>query len=356
MSVNKLSVRALVKKVALSVPKPDSRWASPDAFIGLEIETEACNILNHNTLAQAGWTYKEDGSLRNSGIEFVFDGPKSGKAISTALDTFFDDPAPVVYTPNPRAAIHIHINWLDDDAGSDIGALRKLITLMYCIEPAVFEWVDSTRKWCGFAAQMNELSDRKLRSLMTADSASGMSSALSEGGSSGRNRYFGLNLAALLRYGTVEFRYFPCVTDKESVERWINFVMLAKIAAVEYPEDHEAMIQELSTTEGIRAFVTKWFAHSSIGTNLLGCLDIDQAAARMIDFGYLIQSVPARDAPRVRSAAAERFFQKSFPTFRQNTQERDTVLQDYRAALENELTREAYERLVSHMRQAGRSV
>lgn len=333
MSVNKLSVRSLVKKPPLELARADPKWALPDAFIGVEIETENCRVLDQRGLTDAGWTWKEDGSLRNSGMEFVFGAPLCGRAITRAIDAFFDKTKPPVsYLTNPRAAVHIHINWLDDQAGADIGALRKLLTIMYCIEPAVFEWVEAARKWCGYASQMNELPDKKLRTLMTSESPDTLAATLNEG-SGTRNRYYGMNLAALARFGTVEFRYFPCTTDKGTMEEWINFVMLVKRAAVEYPEDHIALIEKLSTVEGIRDFVMKYFDHSAINGRLLECLDIDAAVNRMIDFRFLVNLTPARNQAKgswVTSAAAARFLGKRFPEAAAKRRQTDDLVSAYR--------------------------
>lgn len=347
-ALTKLSVRSLVKKPALDVAKPDKKWPLPESYIGVEIETEATRLMDQYRLADARWAMHNDGSLRNDGMEFTFAKPLCGAQITTAIDVFFDQDNPVVkYEPNPRAAIHVHINWLDDEG--DIRSLRNLISIMNCIEPAVFEWVDADRKWCGYCSQLSELPDARMRTLMTTESADVMAKTLMD---QPKNRYYGLNLAALNKFGTLEFRYFPCTKDKAKMEDWIAFVMLAKKAACEFEGDTAALIELLSSEIGIRDFVTRYFNRGTMATSLLNALDMNAAVLRMIDFGYLVHTTPARNNGRgvwVQSLAATRFIQKRFPQQAEKQKQTDDFVRKYKGAVAAPLG-DNYERLLQELR------
>ena len=45
-------------------------------------------------------------------------------------------------------------------------------------------------------------------------------------------RYHGLNVVALAKYGSLEFRYFPSTTSHTDMIKWVKFVQLAKLVLV----------------------------------------------------------------------------------------------------------------------------
>ncbi len=345
--VNATKMNQLLGKGRMAVPTRDDQWPLPEAYIGVEIEVEQCSIVNPIGLKAAGWKWKTDGSLRNQGMEFIFASPCSGGQITEAVDMFFSTTPhrPVEYVTNPRAGVHIHINFLDD---ADLGDVRKLIALMYAFEPGVFEWVDQNRKWCGYCSPINELPESTLRTLMTSNSASAVASVIQDQ----QSRYYGLNLAALSKFGTIEFRYFPATQSKAQLTSWIKFVMLAKKAAVEFDGDALGLIKELSTEDGIRSFAETWFNVDDIGCFLLAGTDLSSTPLRMIEFGYMLNVVPARVSTKNKpSLATKRFFEKKFPDYRDIREEADSYAARYVAAMETltSMEEEAYSRMVADL-------
>lgn len=313
--LNAVSIGTLTGKPPIKMPTPDARWILPDTFIGVEIETEGTLLRNSKALKRAGWDWHHDGSLRAGGQEFTFEEPLMGDEISRAIDTFFSEDTHVIYETNPRAGVHVHINWLDEK--SDIRGLRNLVAIMYCIEPGVFDWVDGTRKWCGYCCQLTELSDQSMRTIMTTESETVMANILKDNGELSQNRYFGVNLAAIGKYGTVEFRYFPSTKEKKDVENWIQFVMQVKRAADKFEGESNQLIDILSTQEGITGFLLTHFSEFDIGRTILDNLDLRAAVDRMTDFGYLVKLTPARRPggfERPRSSSALRFIGKKYPS------------------------------------------
>lgn len=302
------SIAALFNKRPLTVPKADSRWVLSDTYVGVEIEAENVLIRNSGFLNSTGWAIHSDGSLRNTGREFVLEKPLMGTDLSTAIDGFFSpEHEPVIYQVNPRAGVHVHINWTDVNS---FDSIYKLIALMYCIEPAVFDLCDAGRKYCGFCAALTELNDTNLRTILTTSSESALTSALR--GTSGSSRYYGTNLMALFKYGTVEFRYFPSTNRKQDVELWINLCMLIKKFCTEYPEDHVTLIKKLMTEEGISEIVNQWFNFSELSEMLLGRLDMSAATSRMRNLFYISTLTPVRSArDNLVSAAAGKFLDKN---------------------------------------------
>lgn len=307
------SVAELLGASVFSLPKQDDRWVSSDVYIGLEIEAENVVLSSPGlrALTTAGWNNLHDGSLKSGGMEFVFHRPQAGDAITRLLDVFFSNPPPLTYDSSARAGVHIHINWSD---GADFESIRRLIALMYCIEPAIFEWVDAGRKYCGYSAPLLELSDAQVRTMMTTESSTALISAM-KGAGLGNSRYFGTNLQSLFKHGSVEFRYFPCTNERQKIEQWINLCMLIKKVCTESPINVQELVAMLSTEQGILDFLREHFAFDGIGDALSTRLDLVAAANRMVVLSYLMALVPAKFSRALvsPSRAATRYVQKNFP-------------------------------------------
>lgn len=311
------SVSSIFGSRELCVPKDDGKWVSSKEYIGLEIETENTLIKDKTLIARSGWTVHRDGSLKVGGLEFVFDKPRAGSEITASLDGFFARPPSVTFDSSARAGIHIHINWSD---GATLSSIYRLIALMYCIEPAIFEMVDLGRKYCGYCAPLTELTDANIRTVMTTESASHMITAL-KGGGGGNRRYFGTNLLSLFKHGTVEFRYFPSVNDREKVETWINMVMLIKQFCVTSDMPTNALIDALSTEEGIIEILQSNFSFGDIGNSLISNLDLRAAANRMTIFSYLINTKEIAGPFLTPSRAALRAIGKKYPDLAQSMED-----------------------------------
>lgn len=251
---NKKTMNQIFGKNVVKQSKPDDFWPLPGELIGLEIETE--NFRNHHDAAynlQRWWTTHNDASLRQ-GVEWVLSAPLAGTDLRDAVSAFFA--GNYSYEMSERTSIHIHINASDN---MTVDHFRNVFTLMYLIEPAVFRWADENRKWCGYCQPLTDLSPQRLSSFLLDDpGGSGLALQQAVNGSGNSDRYYGLNIAAFARHGTLEFRYFPCTDNGNVVTDWIKFVMQVKRAAMAFDNPLELLVN-MDEGSNIDAFLTKWF-------------------------------------------------------------------------------------------------
>src|SRR5690606_19790021 len=72
------------------------------------------------------------------------------------------------------------------------------------------------------------------------------------------DRYYGLNVQALGKYGSLELRYFPTAQNKEELIDWIKLAQSFKIAAVELG-DIQAFQEVMANEESYTNFLAKYF-------------------------------------------------------------------------------------------------
>jgi len=296
-------------------------WPDSSLFIGLEIEAENLRYSNrsrtsdddYNTLAEGGWCVDNDGSLRDDGREFKFAGPLCGMDITTALDAFFNV---VSFTPCHRAGIHIHVDWTTVD---DADSLATLMAIAYGLEPALFSIAGEGRKESSFCRPLQDIDPEKLAGAVRSGSFEWMHNNLLPG----IGRYYGVNLASIAKHGTVEFRHFPSLCDRQKIETWIKLVMLFRIAATNPSLTPVKVCEMMSTPAGIHEFCRAYFGFHDLHTLLLDNMDIGAVAQRMKLMHGLIRVRPVAKATVTRSHAdklsvsARRFIDKKYPQLRQ---------------------------------------
>lgn len=249
---NKKTMNQLFGRNVVKQSKPDNFWPLPGELIGLEIETENfsdAHVAQHQL--QRWWTTHSDASLRQ-GVEWVLSTPLAGTDLREAVEAFFS--GGYSYDMSERTSIHIHINASDS---MSVDQFRNVFTLMYLIEPAVFRWADENRKWCGYCQPLTDMSPQRVSSLLL-DEDSGSAIVQAVTGSGNSDRYYGLNIAAFQRHGTLEFRYFPCTDDGGAVTDWIKFVMQVKRAAITFDNPLD-ILSQLDDHRNIDSFLTQWF-------------------------------------------------------------------------------------------------
>src|SRR5690606_1240038 len=118
--------------------------------------------------------------------------------------------------------------------------LQAVTGLVYAIEPVFFEIGSTERKGSTYCCPMDSLNVDALTALFE---FAGGHIDQSNFGQRVRvsDRYYGYNLNALSKYGTVEFRYFPAPDPgkpgEAQLRRWISFCMAVKKAAMRYVAD-----------------------------------------------------------------------------------------------------------------------
>lgn len=230
-----------MKTVAQFVNRPNrvvnrvkSSWPLPYQLMGIEVEAE--NTSNAYLPSRVnGWEVKGDGSLRN-GREFVLSAPMSGDALASAIEEFFTV-AKLVRMPS--ASTHIHIDMLDE--GMRFNNLQALVALLYSLEHGIYALGDEGRENCGFCHPLTNMGADVLGAILSLseqDMGTSKEAALVKLLKS-QSRYYGLNLSALFKYGSAEFRYFPTACSSKELSSWVRLVQNFKIASTIFSTPEE---------------------------------------------------------------------------------------------------------------------
>jgi len=197
--------KAWTSNKVLPVQNPD-----PSLLQGLELEIEAASF----EWEIAGMEAKEDGSLRNNGVEFVLR-PMTYSHVQYVLTSFFQRAG--LHTDNDvnyseRTSIHVHTNCLD----LTIEQVTSILMLYQVFEDLLFEWVGNDRKDNIFCVpwSQTQLTHGALNSL---ESFVNMASV-------DRNKYTAVNIVPLKSLGTIEWRHMAGTCNVIRIMQWLRFI------------------------------------------------------------------------------------------------------------------------------------
>tara|TARA_R100001594_G_scaffold23518_3_gene45969 strand:+ start:4310 stop:5587 length:1278 start_codon:yes stop_codon:yes gene_type:complete len=189
-------------------------------LVGIECEVEGVDIdvWRDDGHSVDGWSAVSDGSLSNTGIEFISNPPSSGDTLYNNIDNLnryvsenFD------YFISQSCGMHVHVNALDvgwNELKHILYVARKLEPLLYAMQP------ETRRKsrWCK-PIFYNSYDIRNIRSwecfqeLWYQDDTPSTSKY-------NETRYHGLNLHARAYLGTIEFRYHTGSLNPRKIKAW----------------------------------------------------------------------------------------------------------------------------------------
>lgn len=234
---------------------PKSNWPLPDCLTGLEIEVETITGVTHPTNYAPYWACVKDGSLRN-GKEYVLAMPQKGDPLANAIHTLYA--SPTKFLRSPTGSTHIHLDMLEEDMTQL--KVKILILLMYVFESAIFAIADRGREWCGYTNKLTSAPEVLIAAVLNATEDDGymeFTQLCLDRYQLGR--YYGINVMALAKYGSLEFRYFPTATSAEELIDWVCLVQNFKLAAMEMGS-LENLIEMLEDEELYDRFLNKYFA------------------------------------------------------------------------------------------------
>lgn len=212
----------------------DTSWVLPSCLIGVECEIEGLHKIPALSV-RSYWYAAHDNSLREIGdllsVELVTKFPLCGKDLSAALSEYskiiMGAKSPPIFSA--RTSTHIHVDVRD----ISLDQLYRFIILYTIFERVLFKWVGEDRDSSNFCVPFYKAEGDIFESL-SSDIENGLSDLYKV--LSDRNRYAAFNLAALKKYGSVEFRHLHGTGDKEKIKTWINIIMSLKKYAVSSEE------------------------------------------------------------------------------------------------------------------------
>lgn len=183
-----------------------------DILTGIEVEIENIRFTPKAFRKETYqvWNTREDGSLRNLGMEFI-SVPLRGVHLAHALQYLFDN-LPEDKHFSLRTSIHVH---LDVQSLSKETVTGIVLTYVAC-ETLLYKFVGNDRINSNFCVPMYQtIVVNSLVNLIT----SSITSIRWE-----NSRYLGLNLDSMRKFGTLEFRHLYGTDDVELITNWINLI------------------------------------------------------------------------------------------------------------------------------------
>ena len=197
--------------------------------IGIEIEVEGENLPTVGLPDK--WNVTNDGSLRGGGFEYVLRNPCTRGGVKKALNDLkicFARVETEVYD-SQRAGVHIHINCQE----FSIRQMFSFICLYIVFEKLLINYCGETRKGNLFCLSSEDAEALIIQLIQDARSMT-VSGVVNDD-----FRYAAMNLAALGKFGSVEFRSLQTPVDILDIERWVNILLCIKDKAleIEYPRE-----------------------------------------------------------------------------------------------------------------------
>lgn len=222
-----------------------SDWfIQPHLKMGLEFEYEGCAGIPYGQ-AFGPYTTKEDGSLRNYGCEFVFTQPLFGKDLENAIVYMADFAQQKKFQVTSRCSVHAHMDVRELEAEQ----LMTLLLLYAVYEDMFYRFVGDDRRDGNFCVPWHRAGGEigsYLRFMVSDSKETNIASYRK------LQRYSGLNLASLPKYGSIEFRHLGGSTDKHRVKDWLNCIMSLHRAAQEWTTVGYDVLLRLSS-QGVQA-------------------------------------------------------------------------------------------------------
>ncbi|MBW1801305.1 MAG: amidoligase family protein [Deltaproteobacteria bacterium] len=212
-----------------------------DGEVGIEIEVEGENLPAH----VVGWNKVGDGSLRGESCEYVIKKPclrNKVKLYTNRIAKAYKD-AGTIINQSDRTSVHIHINIQD----MSLTEVYSFIALFLILETPLV-------KFCGDDRENN------LFCLRSSD-AEGLLTILEKSASvkyldclnTTEVRYSAINVSAIFKYGSLEFRSMRGTDDVKLIQKWVRILLKLKDAARNYESPLE-IIEDFSM-KGINLWV-----------------------------------------------------------------------------------------------------
>lgn len=240
-----------IYKFGKIIEYPDLPIINSKEIIGIEIEVEN---FDQNRNPNPVWQIKEDGSLRNRGVEWVTKpitadmAPWCIKELSEAMTK--------EVSFNMRTSVHVHLN-----VGDLTEQQVKLLVAFYMLyERDLFNFVGKGRWKSVYCVPLNESSEWLMHSIRAF------------GGEVFWSKYTALNLKRIAEIGTVEFRHMHGTCDVDKLSKWVGMICnLKEFIKKESPEELNKLLFSNLTPQSIASLAQTIFGdhekYLKIGVN-----------------------------------------------------------------------------------------
>ena len=201
--------------------------------VGIEIEVEGAGLPDKKFRF---WKTTVDGSLRGESLEYVTKGPVQRENVFAALNELNIEFAKKqsVLNFSFRTSVHTHINVLD----MEVEELLTLIYIYYLFEEALITYAGPERKGNRFCLRLRD-SEALIDLIVNLFKNNGhmlkVKSAQNEAENYGEQvRYGSLNLASILKFGSLEIRALRGTSDPQIIIPWVETLLNMREFAIKF--------------------------------------------------------------------------------------------------------------------------
>lgn len=213
---------------------------TPQLLCGIELETEGTDL---EGVDQNYWLFHEEGTLRGPHVELVLANPTYLYRLGPALDELREYVNDYPMHLTPRGGLHVHVDVRSLTAKEIYSACLAYILLEKILYKISGNRVNN--KFCVPVSQSRYVRDN----ISYLYSASHASVSLDD------KLYSGLNLAAISKLGSLEFRMHKGTLDTEELYRWVE--VLHNLVAIGSQLPPEDIIQAGQSFQSISKFITE---------------------------------------------------------------------------------------------------
>jgi Putative amidoligase enzyme len=270
----------MMKTIAELLGKP-----SKAGDVGIEIECEGDNLLR--AIPGDYWKAEADGSLRghfpDGACEYVLDKPIGIKEVQPALQTLIkaleDNKAKLNFSF--RTSVHVHINVL----GLTEQQLDNLILTYLLLEEPLMNYCGKERKCNRFCLRVQDSEGVvEILSSLCKEGVQRYCALLRED----NVRYSAFNIAALKKYGSVEFRGMRGTLDQGVLLNWVNALYAMREFAKKMPSavDIGHLYEKSSYEEFLKEVLGEFLYKNFIYKNMKQ--DMDRSFSLCWDVQYAL--------------------------------------------------------------------
>jgi len=267
-----------------------------DPFVvGLEIETEGQNLPNFGgKLTSKYWRTVAEGSLRNGGCEHVFRQPIGLKGVDNALKEWDNATVLSTFIDSIRTSVHIHYNV----ASLKLSQIYSIVAAYWFFENVLVHLNGDSRVGNLFCLRVKDAEytcQSVLKDLKTDQHFHEMSG---DG-----FRYSALNLAALRKFGSLEFRFLRGYHESSVIRKWTY--ELHKMISTASEFDTPKTLLDFYRRSGPKVFLSHFFT-DDFTKEIIRTLGEDKAFGMIVENKVYVERLARYfDYPRVSSKKIE---------------------------------------------------
>lgn len=207
---------------------PDGTVIPSVARLGFELELE-----KHDGHWEGieGWQQTDDGSLRGTRVEYIFDGPASGQVVQQRLSDMADYLKTNPPAPTFRCSTHVHM----DMQNTDWNVYEKTVLAYMVFEDAFFDQVDRERRHSNFCIPF--MNNDWFASYFGRNIIGQTDEHHKFHYCSRWSKYSALNLNVTAVHGTIEFRGSHALTEEGDMQSLALRMLSLRLMA----ETHSAL-------------------------------------------------------------------------------------------------------------------